>query len=102
MCKVTSDLLGQGNALRALGFLDGVAGHYDKARTRMVDALALFRRGNHRVQEAYALMGLGNVEKALGNKDAAKQCFRQAADIYRVLGMTADMEMAVTNIAWVK
>ena len=65
----------------------------------MEDALTLFRQGNHKTQEAYALMALGNVE-GLGRKDAAKQCF-YAADIYRGLGMAAEMEMAVANIGWV-
>ena len=102
MCKANSDLVGHGNALRAIGFLDGVAGHYDKARVCMADALALFRRGNHKPQEAYALMGLGNIEKALGKNDTAKQRFREAAAIYQSLGMTADMEMALANVGWVK
>jgi hypothetical protein len=81
-----ADLVGQGNALSALGFLDGVVGHHDKARTRMMEALAIFRQGNYKAQEAYALMGLSNVEKALGNKDVFKQ---PVADRYQDLGMTA-------------
>jgi tetratricopeptide (TPR) repeat protein len=102
MCMENSDLVGHGNALRAIGFLDGIAGHYDKARACMADALALFRQGTHKTQEAYALMGLGNTEKALGRNEAAKQYFREAAAIYEDLGMTAEMEMAIANIGWIK
>ena len=51
----------------------------------MMEALAIFRQGNYKAQEAYAFMGLSNVEKALGNKDV----FKQPADIYQDLGMTA-------------
>ena len=49
-------------------------------------------------QETFALMGLGNIEKALGENDDANQYFREAAVIYQALGMAAEMEMAVANI----
>lgn len=100
--KGTSDIVGHGNALRALAFLDGSAGQYEKARNCMADAVALFQQGNHKIQEAYALMGLGNCEKALGNSDAAKRCFKEAAAIYESLGMSDDMERALANVNWVE
>lgn len=87
LAEANTDLLGQGNALKGRGFQDALAGRYAEARLAYDRALALFRQGGHRVQEANALMALGNLQKH-ANKGEAKRFFEQAANTFRALGMS--------------
>ena len=98
-CRAAFDTLGEGNALRGLGFLEALSGRNDEARSKYEEALALFRQGKHRAQEAHALLGLGNLTKSTATVDAAKPFFQEAAAIFESLGLPQFQEFALTEVS---
>jgi tetratricopeptide (TPR) repeat protein len=81
--RANFDLLGQGSALGGKGSLKSLAGRYDEARSAYKDASELFRLGGNHTEEGHALMALGELENALGNKEAAKQLLNDARSAYQ-------------------
>lgn len=98
-CAAASDTLGEGNALRGLGFLEALSGNPDCARSSYEEALSLFRQGGHKAQEAHALMALGNLTKSTASDEAAKPFFQEAADIFGSLGLSDLKDFALAEIS---
>jgi len=63
-------MLGQGNALRGIGFGDAMVGRQIEARRAYQEAHGLFRQGSHWAQKAYLLNALGHLAKKVKSGDA--------------------------------
>jgi len=70
----------------------------DDARRDLVEAVERCRRGVPDAVLARALTRLGQVERDLGNDDAARQLYHEAVGIYRVEGDVLGLAHAVRHL----
>jgi tetratricopeptide (TPR) repeat protein len=80
------DRRGEANTWDTLGFACQHLGDYDEAVMCYRSSLALNRENGHRFNLFENLDHLGDVHRAMGDEDAARDYWRQSVTILRELG----------------
>jgi predicted ATPase len=91
------------SALQAAGYVQGGLvlfrqGEYDRARSRLEQALALARASHLATVEANVLRNLGNVATRRGDYDRARSCFEQALALHRAAGDIRGEGLVLNNL----
>jgi tetratricopeptide (TPR) repeat protein len=76
-------------------------GAYQQALDSMQESLRMFQNQSDAKRAAMVLGNMGKVYRALGDKEQAYTCYRQAADVFEELGekqMYADTLMAMGDL----
>ena len=92
------DLVGQADALRALGVVDGRQGRYQRAAEHHQQALTIYRRLGDSAGAGLALAGLGVVYDRWGRYEQAAEHYQQAMALQRVSGDRAGEGIAMINL----
>jgi tetratricopeptide (TPR) repeat protein len=71
----------------------------DDAKRDLVEAVALCREGDERGELARALADLGQIERDLGQNDAALRNYEEAVALYRVAGNPLKLAHTIRHVA---
>lgn len=90
-------LIGQSLQMLSI-FCIGLPDEYDRAMAMMQEALALSREVGHRPQIGEALNVLGELERAMGNFQAAKQYYEESLAIISESGVQRRIRLVYQNL----
>ncbi|MFW6079091.1 MAG: tetratricopeptide repeat protein, partial [Gemmatimonadota bacterium] len=82
----TDDRVARGLILNSLGVTLSSLGRHREAAARLESGIAWSRAHGRRRWEAHGLAALGDARLALGDRDAARDCFRASLAIRREIG----------------
>ncbi len=99
--RLTSDRLGQANALNDLGIVQRMTGDHASAIASLTEALALFRDLGHRLRQANALYELGVVQRLAGDYTAATADLTETLTLFRSLDDRPGQANALNDLALV-
>jgi len=92
------DKLGQGKALRGMGFINWRSGDYESALKYHQEALSVHRELGGGEAEGFELISLGEMHRKLGQYEDALSCLQEALRIYRELGISSGQHVSTFNI----
>ena len=89
-----------GMALLALGDVALQLGHYDTARERLDESLALARQAGDAFRIAHALNTLGDLARCEGNYTEAQRAYENSALLLREVGAQHDLASVLGNLGY--
>ena len=92
------DKVGEGKALRGMGFIYWRSGDYNKALEYHQNALNVHRELRSREAEGFELTSLGEIYRKLGRYGDALSCLNEAVRIYRELRNMSSQHVCEFNI----
>jgi hypothetical protein len=99
--RKAGDPIGFAHALRHLGDAHAHAGHASRARACYLEALSIYRghSGTDRLGLANAIRGLAALDDVTGVTGEAEESWREAHDLYVVLGVSGGMAESAARLA---
>jgi predicted ATPase/class 3 adenylate cyclase len=92
------DKVGEGKALRGMGFINWRSGDYENALKYHQEALSVHRELGGGEAEGFDLISLGEIHRKLGQYEDALSCLQEALRIYRELGISSGQHVSAFNI----
>lgn len=92
------DKMGEGKALRGMGFIHWRLGDYEEALRYHQEALNVHRELKSGEAEGFELISLGEIHRKLGQYEDALSCLQEALRIYRELGISSGQHVSAFNI----
>lgn len=92
------DKVGEGKALRGMGFINWRSGDYENALKYHQEALSVHRELGGGEAEGFELISLGEIHRKLGQYEDALSCLQEALRIYRELGISSGQHVSAFNI----
>jgi tetratricopeptide (TPR) repeat protein len=92
------DKVGEGKALRGMGFIHWRSGDYEEALKYHKEALNIYRGLRDGEAVGFELISLGEVYRKLGQYEDAFPCLQEARKIYKELGILTGQHTCAFNI----
>lgn len=92
------DRVGEGKALRGMGFIHWRSDDYDEALRYHQEALNVNRELGGGEAEGFELISLGEVYRKLGCYEDALSCLQEALKIYKEIGIVSGHHVSAFNI----
>ncbi len=92
------DKIGEGKALRGMGFIHWRSGDYDEALKYHQEALNVHRKLGSSEAGGFELISLGEIYRKLGQYEDALLCLQEALRIYEELGIISGQHTCTFNI----
>ena len=96
--KKTTDKVGEGKALRGMGFIHWRSGEYTEALKYHEEALSVHRELRDSEAEGFERIGLGEIYRKLGRYEDALSSLQEALKIYKELGVISSQHVCEFNI----